>query len=187
MKFLTTDLPGVLIVEPAVFDDGRGYFMETHHKDKFADAGIELGFVQDNHSHSVKGTLRGLHYQEPHAQGKLIRAVTGEVFDVAVDVRRGSPHFGDWTRVRLTAENRRQVWVPPGFAHGFATLSDTADVIYKCTGVYAPEDEHIIRWNDPGIGIDWPLEEPQLSERDAGGLTLNEMSHLPGYAGSPTK
>ena len=158
MIFLATDLPGVLIVEPAVFDDGRGYFMETHHRDKFTDAGIGLAFVQDNHSHSVKNTLRGLHFQEPHAQGKLIRVVSGEVFDVAVDVRRGSPDFGRWTGVRLTAENRRQLWVPPGFAHGVATLSDVADVIYKCTEVYAPEDEHVILWNDPDIGIDWPLK-----------------------------
>lgn len=179
MKFLETELPGVIIVEPAVFEDGRGYFMETHHRDKFAEAGIALPFVQDNHSHSTQGTLRGLHFQKPHAQGKLVRAVNGAIFDVAVDIRRDSPHFGRWVGVELTSENRKQMWLPPGFAHGLQVVSETADVLYKCTDVYAPEDEHVISWNDPDIGIDWPIKEPHLSERDAGALRLKELGVLP--------
>lgn len=181
MKVVETGLPGVLILEPKVFEDERGFFLETHHRDKFAAAGIDHDFVQDNHSHSVKGTLRGLHFQEPHAQGKLIRVVNGEVFDVAVDIRRGSPDFGRWAGVQLSADNRRQLWVPPGFAHGYATLSDVADVLYKCTEIYAPADEHVILWNDPEIGIDWPLAEPFLSKRDAGGPPLAKAAVLPAY------
>jgi dTDP-4-dehydrorhamnose 3,5-epimerase len=182
MKFQETELPGVIVIEPAVFEDDRGFFMETHHRDKFREAGITLPFVQDNHSRSTQGTLRGLHFQEPHAQGKLVRAVNGAIFDVAVDIRRGSPHFGRWVGVELTSENRKQMWVPPGFAHGLLVVSETADVFYKCTDVYAPDDEHIIAWNDPDIGIDWPSTEPHLSERDAGALPLAEAAMLPSFS-----
>ena len=186
MKFVEASLSGVLILEPKVFEDERGYFMETHRRDKFAAAGIDYEFVQDNHSHSVKGTLRGLHFQEPHAQGKLVWAVNGVIFDVAVDIRRGSPYFGRWVGVELTSENRKQIWVPPGFAHGLQVVSETADVLYKCTDVYAPDDEHVIAWNDPDIGIDWPIKEPHLSERDAGAQGLSKALHLPDYEADTT-
>jgi len=167
MKFHDTNLPGVLVVEPTVFDDPRGYFYEAYHRDKFAEAGIDFSFVQDNHSHSTKGTIRGLHYQlDPHAQGKLVRTIAGEIFDVAVDIRPTSPTFRKWVGVVLSAENKRQLWVPPGFAHGLCALSDTVDVIYKCTSLYAPEYERSIIWNDPDIGIDWPVKAPLLSTRD---------------------
>ncbi|MGJ3259877.1 MAG: dTDP-4-dehydrorhamnose 3,5-epimerase [Rhodospirillales bacterium] len=179
MKFHETGLAGVLLVEPTVFDDPRGHFFEVHHRDKFAAAGIGLAFVQDNHSHSTKGTVRGLHFQEPHAQGKLVRAVNGEIFDVAVDIRKGSPTFGQWTGHILSAANRRQLWVPPGFAHGLCALSDTVDVIYKCTDVYAPEDEHGIAWNDPDIGIEWPIETPVLSDKDSAAPMLKDCPVLP--------
>jgi len=181
MKFLPTDLPGVLIVEPEVFEDDRGFFFETQHRDKFAAAGIDATFVQDNHSHSVKGAVRGLHYQEPRAQGKLIRVVNGEVFDVAVDIRRGAPTFGRWIGVALSSANRRQLWVPPGFAHGLCVLSDEADVIYKVTDVYSPENDHAIAWNDPAIGIDWPVTEPRLSKRDAEAPSLADATVLPAF------
>ena len=179
MKFLETELPGVIIVEPTVFEDSRGFFMETHHRDKFAKAGIALPFVQDNHSHSTQGTLRGLHFQNPHAQGKLVRVVNGAIFDVAVDIRRSSPHFGRWVGVELTSENRKQLWIPPDFAHGLQVISETVDVLYKCTDIYAPGDEHVIAWNDPDIGIDWPLKEPHLLERDAGAPMLKKSGVLP--------
>jgi len=181
MKFLETDLPGVLILEPEVFEDDRGFFFETHHRDKFAAGGIHCAFVQDNHSHSVKDTLRGLHFQEPQPQGKLIRAVNGEIFDVAVDIRRGSPHFGRWTGVVLSSDNRHQLWVPPGFAHGLCVLSDEADVIYKVTEVYSPENERAIAWNDPAIGIDWPVALPVLSKRDAAAAALADAPVLPAF------
>lgn len=179
MKFLETDLPGILIVEPDVFEDPRGYFMETHHRDKFADAGIAHPFVQDNHAHSVRETLRGLHFQEPHPQGKLVRVVSGKIFDVAVDIRRDSPDFGRWVGVELSSENRRQLWVPPGFAHGYCVLTDDCDVIYKCTQIYSPEHDHVIAWNDPDIGIEWPVSEPVLSDRDRAAPLLEEVARRP--------
>ncbi len=181
MKFHETSLPGVLLVEPTVFEDPRGYFYEVHHRDKFAAAGIDVSFVQDNHSHSTKGTIRGLHFQEPHAQGKLVRAVGGEIFDVAVDIRKGSPHFGEWTGHVLSEANRLQLWVPAGFAHGLCALSDTVDVIYKCTDVYAPDAEHSIIWNDPDIAIEWPIADPTLSEKDGAAQLLKDSPVLPEY------
>jgi dTDP-4-dehydrorhamnose 3,5-epimerase len=171
MKFHPTPLPGVVLVEPTVFSDPRGFFMETYHAPKFAEAG-----VQDNHSRSVKDTLRGLHYQIERPQGKLVRVVAGEVFDVAVDIRRGSPTFGRWHGVNLSADNRLQLYVPPGFAHGFCVVSDTADVIYKCTDVYAPKGERTIRWDDPELAVAWPVARPLLSEKDAAAPTLAEMA-----------
>lgn len=181
MNFRETDLPGVIVVEPRVFDDDRGFFYEVHHQEKFAAAGIDAAFVQDNHSHSRQGTLRGLHFQEPNAQGKLVRAVRGEIFDVAVDIRRGSPTFGKWTGLLLSETNRLQLWVPAGFAHGFCVTSDTADVVYKCTDLYAPESEHAIIWNDPDIGIEWPVDVPALSAKDAKAPMLMDCTALPGY------
>jgi len=180
-----SELPGVLIVEPRVFGDARGFFLETHSRERYAAHGIGPDFVQDNHSRSARGVLRGLHFQEPQAQGKLVQAARGAIFDVAVDVRRGSPHFGRWTGVELSDENHRQLWVPPGFAHGFLTLSETADVLYKCTAFYAPDCERAVRWDDPAIGIDWPDvgREPRLSARDAAAPMLAECAGLPAYEG----
>jgi dTDP-4-dehydrorhamnose 3,5-epimerase len=172
MNFLETELPGVVIVESKRFGDDRGFFMETYHSEKFAAGGIPSAFLQDNHSRSVKGVLRGLHYQEPRAQGKLVRAVTGTIFDVAVDIRRGSSSFGKWVGVILSEENGRQLWVPPGFAHGFQVLSETADVVYKCTELYDPAGDRSILWSDPEIGIEWPLAAPLLSSKDAVAPTL---------------
>ncbi len=185
MKILSTFLPGVLILEPAVFEDKRGFFMETYHQKRFADAGVELSFVQDNLSHSVKGTLRGLHYQLHRAQAKLIQVIQGQIFDVAVDIRRGSPTFGKWTGIQLSGENRRQVFVPPGFAHGFCVASETADVVYKCTDVYAPDDEGGILWSDPDLAIDWPVSRPLLSEKDSQCPCLADIppEKLPLYEG----
>jgi len=165
----------VLLIEPRVFEDDRGFFMETYQKKDFQQAGINNSFVQDNHSRSKKGTLRGLHYQIEQAQGKLFRVVVGEIFDVAVDLRRSSSTFGMWTGHHLSAENKLQLWLPPGFAHGFLTLSDWAEVFYKVTDFYAPEFERTIIWNDSEIGIDWPVEENmiiQLSEKDRKGIKL---------------
>lgn len=176
LKFIETDIPGVMIIEPAVFNDDRGYFLETYHYKKYSEKGLDINFVQDNHSHSVKGTLRGLHYQLNHAQGKLMYAVKGEIFDVAVDIRRGSPDFGKWTGVMLSDKNKRQLYVPPGFAHGFCVLSDEADIIYKCTDFYAPDDEYGIIWNDPEIGIDWPITNPVLSDKDS---AFNTLPNIP--------
>ena len=166
MKVLSTQLPGVLILEPAVFEDGRGFFMETYHQKRYSDAGIGFSFVQDNLSRSIKGTLRGLHYQLHHPQAKLIQVIRGEIFDVSVDIRRGSPNFGKWAGVELSEENRRQIFIPQGFAHGFCVVSETADVVYKCTDLYAPDDEGGILWSDPDLAIDWPIVEPLLSDRD---------------------
>lgn len=169
MQAFATSLPDVLILEPKVFGDERGFFMESFHAQRFAElTGCRDLMVQDNHSRSVRGVLRGLHYQlPPQAQGKLVRVTAGEIFDVAVDIRRGSPHFGQWVGVSLSAENQRQLWVPPGFAHGFYVTSDTADVVYKVTAYYSPTHDRGIRWNDPAIGIDWPLDAaPQLSAKD---------------------
>jgi dTDP-4-dehydrorhamnose 3,5-epimerase len=172
MKFIRTELPGIVVIEPKVFEDPRGFFMETHHADRFREAGLPNEFVQDNHSRSVRNTLRGLHYQLQHPQGKLIRCIRGAVFDVAVDLRQGSPAFGRWFGLLLSEENRRQVYVPPGMAHGFCVLSDTADVIYKCSDFYFPQFERTMMWNDPQIGIQWPISEPLLSEKDRRGVSL---------------
>jgi dTDP-4-dehydrorhamnose 3,5-epimerase len=172
MQFLPAGLAGVVIIEPKVFDDERGFFMETFHRQKFAAAGIDVEFVQDNHSRSRRGVLRGLHYQLAHPQGKLVRAVSGRIFDVAVDLRRGSPTFGSWYGCELTESNRRQIYIPAGFAHGFCVLSDSADVIYKCTALYHPDDERTLLWNDPPLGIQWPVADPVVSPKDARGRTL---------------
>jgi dTDP-4-dehydrorhamnose 3,5-epimerase len=166
MRFLPTELPGVLLIEPAVFRDARGFFLESYHAARFAEAGIEAPFVQDNHSFSVRGTLRGLHGQLRFPQGKLVRCTEGSVFDVAVDVRRGSPSFGRWAGFELSAENFRQLWIPPGFLHGFCALSERAQVQYKCTELYRPEDEVGVVWNDPELAIHWPVEAPLLSDKD---------------------
>lgn len=169
MQFETTPLPGVVVVEPQVFNDKRGFFMETYHHSKFATAGIDAQFLQDNHSYSRRGALRGLHYQFDHPQGKLVRAIRGEVFDVAVDLRRNSPSFGEWFGTLLSADNRRQLYIPPGLAHGFCVLSDEAEVVYKATDVYHPGDEHTIRWDDAELNIAWPADNPIVSEKDAAG------------------
>jgi dTDP-4-dehydrorhamnose 3,5-epimerase len=177
MKFIPTDLPDVLLIEPRVHGDARGYFMETYQANLFAEAGIPTTFVQDNQSGSRRGTLRGLHYQIRQAQGKLVRVVSGEVFDVAVDIRRGSPTFGRWAGAVLSAENKRQLWVPVGFAHGFYVLSAWAELYYKTTDFYAPEWERGILWNDPSLGIAWPLvngQPPVLSGRDANGTPFQD-------------
>jgi dTDP-4-dehydrorhamnose 3,5-epimerase len=179
MQFQQTELPGVILVEPKVFADERGFFMETYHQPRFAAAGIALPFVQDNHSRSRRGVLRGLHYQISHPQGKLVRAVQGEIFDVAVDARRSSPTFGKWMGVLLSDANRRQLYVPPGFAHGFCVVSETAEVLYKTTDVYHPEDERTVLWNDPAIGIRWPVTEPIISAKDQLGKLLNEAECFP--------
>ena len=175
MKFLSTDLPGVMLIEPDVYRDTRGFFLETYHAGKYRAAGIDGIFVQDNHSHSVRGTVRGLHAQRHRAQGKLVRVLQGEIFDVAVDIRRGSPTFHRWVGVRLSADNFRQIYVPPGFAHGFCVLSEVADVEYKCTELYDPVDEFGVLWNDPELGISWPVHEPLLSEKDRTALRLAEF------------
>lgn len=178
-----TDLPGVLIIESAVHRDPRGFFKELFHSGKYSDAGLEADFVQDNHSHSLRGVLRGFHYQLKYPQGKLITAISGEIFDVAVDVRRGSPHFGEWTCARLTSDNGKQLYIPPGFAHGFQVLSETADVVYKCTRLYHPEDEYGLLWSDKDISVDWPIKEPVLSDKDKSFDELKDISteHLPVY------
>jgi len=176
MRFLPSEIPDVLLIEPQVFGDSRGFFMETWHAAKFAAAGLDLNFVQDNHSKSVQGTLRGLHYQIRKPQGKLVRVISGEVFDVAVDLRKSSPFFGRWVGEILSAENKKMLWVPPGFAHGFYVLSPEAEFVYKCTELYAPEHECCIRWEDPELGIVWPLldQAPLLSAKDLAGVSLAE-------------
>lgn len=174
MEFRETALAGMYVIDPRVFEDERGFFMETYHRAKFIEAGIAAEFVQDNHSRSSRRTLRGLHYQIEHAQGKLVRAVRGEIYDVGVDIRRNSPTFGHWFGTTLSAENRRQLYVPPGFAHGFCVVSDIAEVTYKCTDLYHPEHERSLLWNDPALGIDWPIMEPTLSAKDAAGSLLSE-------------
>ncbi len=178
MKFQPTKLAGVVLIEPDVYGDKRGFFMETWHARKFASAGIDAAFVQDNHSRSVQGTLRGLHLQMRQPQGKLVEVVVGKIFDVTVDLRRDSPTFHQWESFELSADNHRVLWVPPGFAHGFYTLSEAAEIIYKCTDFYAPEHERTLRWNDPELAIGWPLpagRTPILSERDASGVSLREL------------
>jgi dTDP-4-dehydrorhamnose 3,5-epimerase len=179
MRFLPTSLPGVLLIEADVFGDARGFFLETYRREEFAAAGIDLPFVQDNHSGSVRGVLRGLHYQEPFAQGKLIRCVAGSVFDVAVDIRAGSPAFGRWFGAELSAENKIQMWVPPGFAHGFCVTSEWGEIVYKCTDVWRKENDRAIRWDDPEIGIAWPTAEPILSAKDAVAPMLRDATVLP--------
>lgn len=172
MKTTATDLPGVIIIEPRVFSDARGFFFESYHAEKYAQAGLPPLFVQDNHSCSVKGTIRGLHYQLRRPQGKLFRVLRGAVFDVAVDIRRGSPTFGKWTGVELSAENRRQLFIPAGFGHGFCVTSDGAEVEYKCTDVYVADDQRGVIWNDTTIGIRWPVASPILSDQDKAFLPL---------------
>ena len=182
MNVIETSLPGVLVIEPRVFTDSRGLFMETYHAVKLADAaGIDLPFPQDNHSTSRRGVLRGLHFQEPNPQGKLVRVISGSVLDVAVDIRRGSPTFAKWVGVELSAENNRQLWVPPGFAHGFCVIGESAEVLYKCTALYEAENDRGILWNDPRIGIDWPVEDPVLSPKDAALPLLQDAPLLPIY------
>ena len=184
MKVTPTELPEVLLIEPRVFEDQRGFFLETWHAERYAEAGIPGPFVQDNHSRSVRGILRGLHLQVEHAQGKLLRVPSGEIFDVAVDVRVGSPRFGRWMSVILSGENHRQIWIPPGFAHGFCVLSEVADVEYKCTDIYYPPGEVTIAWNDDRIGVEWPVGEPLLSDKDRRGERLEDvMERLPAYEG----
>lgn len=174
-----TPLSGVVIVKNRVFGDERGFFMETFHQEHFESAGLPSKFVQDNHSRSSKGVLRGLHYQYPQWQGKLVRVLSGAIFDVAVDIRPDSRTFGQWFGLELNDENRLQLYIPPGFAHGFATLSDLADVSYKCTSLYKPEDEVGIAWNDPDIGVDWPLSDPIVSDKDAKAPRLSEVRITP--------
>ncbi len=172
MQFLTTELAGIVIIEPKVFEDERGFFMETFHKPRFSQAGIDVEFVQDNHSRSRQGVLRGLHYQISHPQGKLVRVVRGAVFDVAVDLRKSSPTFGRWYGCELSESNKRQVFVPAGFAHGLCVTSDVAEVIYKCTDIYSPKDERTLLWSDPALGINWPISQPTISEKDQRGVLL---------------
>ncbi len=184
MNIQETDIPGVLIVEPQVHGDARGWFMETWQARRYAEAGIQNRFVQDNMACSRHGILRGLHLQHPHAQGKLVQVVLGEVFDVAVDVRRGSPCFGRWVGVMLSADNHRQLWIPPGFAHGYLVTSNEAVFSYRCTDYYHPETDLSIRWDDPDIGIEWPIVGPPLlSEKDASALLLKDVppDRLPEY------
>ncbi len=178
MKVIRCDIPGPLIIEPDVHCDGRGFFLESWNKRAFHKAGIEADFVQDNHSRSSKGVLRGLHFQNPQAQGKLVRVIRGAVFDVIVDLRKSLPSFGEWRGYDLTAENNRMLWVPAGFAHGFLTLEDDTDLLYKCTSHYASEHEHILAWNDPDVAIAWPLagRQPLLSAKDGAGVTLSEVA-----------
>ena len=175
MEFRRLALPEVILVVPDVHRDARGFFLETYHARKYREGGIDAVFVQDNQSRSKRGTLRGLHAQVKSPQGKLVRAVSGEIFDVAVDIRPSSPTFGRWVGATLTAANAEQLWVPPGFGHGFCVLSDEADVEYKCTALYDPQDEIAIRWNDPAIGVRWPVAEPVLSARDASAEPLASL------------
>jgi len=177
MDVIDTEIPEVKILQPKVFGDARGFFLEAWNARTFAAARLDLEFVQDNHSRSSRNTLRGIHYQLRHAQGKLVRVTRGEVFDVAVDLRRSSPTFGRWVGARLSEDNHRMLWVPPGFGHGFLVLSEAADFLYKCTDYYAPEHDRSLRWNDPDVGIDWPLPEgaaPLLSDKDAKASLLRD-------------
>jgi len=180
VEVTSTSLAGALLIEPSVFGDYRGFFFESWNESAFSVAGIDARFVQDNHSRSMKGVLRGLHFQLPGAQGKLVRVVSGAVYDAIVDLRRSSPTFGQSFGVELSAENKRMLWVPQGFAHGFLTLEDETDFLYKCTAPYAPEYEHSLAWNDPAVGIDWPLDgAPVLSGKDARGVTLSALPAFP--------
>jgi dTDP-4-dehydrorhamnose 3,5-epimerase len=180
MNIVKTEIPDVLIIEPKVFGDARGFFFESYNQKAMADAGITAPFVQDNHSRSAKNVLRGLHYQIQQPQGKLVRVVVGEVYDVAVDVRKSSPTFGQWVGFNLSAENKRMAWIPPGFAHGFMVVSDYAEFLYKTTEFWAPQHERSIRWNDPDLGIAWPLAgEPLLAAKDRDGLQLKDAEVFP--------
>ena len=180
MKFTPTSLPEVLLIEPDVYRDPRGFFLETYHQRKYAEAGIHGPLVQDNHSFSRQGALRGLHAQKRRPQGKLVRAVEGEMFDVAVDIRRGSPTFGRSVGMNISGDDFRQLWVPPGFAHGFCVLSETVHVEYKCTDFYDAEDELAVAWNDPAIGVAWPIQDPVLSAKDQKAPLLRDlMDRLP--------
>ena len=184
MRLLETSLPGVLLVEPDIHRDARGFFLETFTADRYAAQGIPGPFVQDNLSRSTQGVLRGLHLQNPRAQGKLVSVLRGQVRDVAVDVRVGSPTFGRHVAVDLSEENRRQLWVPRGFAHGFVVLSESADFFYKCDEFYRPSDEIVVRWDDPALGIGWGVESPTISERDAAAPLLADVRGLPAYGGT---
>jgi len=182
MRVVPTGVPEVLIIEPDVFSDARGFFLETYHAAKYRSNGIEGPFVQDNHSRSVAGTLRGLHLQVGRPQGKLVRVISGEIYDVGVDVRRGSPTFGQWAGTILSADNFKQCYIPPGFAHGFCVLSPIAEVEYKCTDLYDPASEIGVAWDDPALGITWPIEQPLLSERDRRHPVLSaQTERLPVY------
>lgn len=179
LRCIRTSLPGVLLIEPEVFADARGFFMETHHQRRYAEAGIVKPFLQDNRSHSTRNVLRGLHYQLRQPQGKLVYVISGEIYDVAVDIRRGSPTFGRWEGLYLSGDNKRQLFVPEGFAHGFCVVSETADVLYKCTDFYRPDDEYGIIWNDPTIDIVWPVESPFVSPKDGRYPALRDIpEHL---------
>ena len=181
MKIIASNIPDILVFEPTVYSDGRGYFMETWRQSVFDAQGIDAGFVQDNQSNSNRGTLRGLHYQLNRPQGKLARVVSGEVFDVAVDLRKSSAYFGRWIGILLSAENKKQLWIPPGFAHGFYVMSESAELLYKCTDYYDPEDDHSLLWNDETVGIDWPLldSKPLLSDKDKNAPRLLEATVYP--------
>jgi dTDP-4-dehydrorhamnose 3,5-epimerase len=181
MDIIKTAIPGVIVVEPKRFGDARGFFMELYRTERYAAAGIALPFVQDNFSRSARGVLRGLHLQNPNPQGKLIGVISGRILDVMVDVRRGSPTFGKHVAVELSGDDGRQLFGPRGFAHGFVVLSEQADVFYKCDSAYSPADEIVLAWNDPALGIDWPVKEPQLSPRDAAGVRLADIAQLPPY------
>jgi dTDP-4-dehydrorhamnose 3,5-epimerase len=181
MKVIPTELPGVLLLEPKVFTDSRGFFFESFQAKRYAEVGIDLAFVQDNVSRSIRRTLRGLHFQEPYAQGKLVFVIKGTVFDVAVDVRRNSPSFGKWVSFELSDENHRQVWIPPGFAHGFCVTSESADFFYKCTTAYEPRAEQCILWNDADLKIPWPIADPLLSPKDLAGVRLKDAKVLPAF------
>ena len=185
MNVFPTDLDGVIMLEPDVFGDHRGFFLESYHKQRYSEVGIKETFVQDNLSFSTSNTLRGLHYQHPQGQAKLVQVLEGEIYDVAVDIRYGSPSFGRWTGALLSSENRRQFFIPKGYAHGFCVLSDTALFHYKCSGYYAPQHEGGICWDDPGLGIDWPVNSPTLSERDLNFQRLGDINlqRLPTYRG----
>jgi dTDP-4-dehydrorhamnose 3,5-epimerase len=179
MRVIAPDVPDVLIIDPKLFGDQRGFFLETYQSTRYAEHGISRPFVQDNLSRSAYGVLRGLHLQNPMTQGKLVSVMRGRVLDVAVDVRIGSPHFGQHVAVELSEHNRWQLWVPRGFAHGFVVLSETADFFYKCDEFYSPKDEIVVRWDDPAIGIQWGVENPSLSARDAAAPLLSEVKNLP--------
>lgn len=167
MKVIKTDLPEVLVLEPKVYGDDRGFFLETYHRQRYRDVGVDVDFVQDNHSKSAQGVLRGMHWQVARPQAKLVWCIQGKIYDVAVDVRPGSPNFGKWTGAELDSDNKRQIYVPAGFAHGFCALSEGVQIIYKCSDLYDPSDEGGVIWNDPAIGIRWPISEPVLSTKDA--------------------
>ncbi len=175
-RFVDTDIPGVIVIEPQIHRDDRGFFLESYHEPRYREAGIQARFVQDNHSQSTRGTVRGLHGQSPHPQGKLVRVTAGEVFDVVVDVRRGSPAYGKYLATELSAANFRQIYLPPGVLHGFLVTSEIAEFEYKCTDIFHPESDFSVAWNDPDIGIAWPIEDPILSEKDRSAPRLRDVT-----------